>query len=569
MMSIEHVHPALALALEKREYTQLTPVQSAVTEPHVAAHDLLVSAQTGSGKTVAFGLASAGTLLGEDPNFGKASAPLALIITPTRELALQVEREMEWLYAETHAQTATCVGGTDARREMRTLKQGVHLVVGTPGRLKDHITRGHLDTSQLRVVVLDEADEMLDMGFREDLEFILEKTPEDKRTLLFSATVPKPIAQLAKRYQRNALRITTQGEEHPHADIDYQALTVAPRDRDRAVVNLLRYHAAPTAIVFCSTRASVAQLADHLNATGFSTVALSGDLNQNQRNHAMDALRDGRASVCVATDVAARGIDLPSLELVIHADVPKGHELLLHRSGRTGRAGRKGTSALIVPFAARNKTERLFRLANIVAKWGNPPSPATIQKREEERFIKHPALTDDIQDAEQPMVNRLLGEYSPQQLAVALLRLNYQNRPAPEELAQGAPEPVASSRVAKREAFKETFKQGEWITLSVGRTLNAEPRWIVPMLCGVGRLSKKQIGSIRVQQHETFVELASECMDAFMAKVEERGTLERNITVSRYPGIPPVARDGSQRDRRGAPPNTGTARRSKKKALVR
>jgi ATP-dependent RNA helicase DeaD len=562
MMSIEHAHPALASALEKREYTNLTPVQAAVIEPDVNEHDLLVSAQTGSGKTVAFGLAAANTLLGETPYFPKATAPVALIITPTRELALQVQRELEWLYAETYAKTATCVGGMDARKEIRTLRLGTHIVVGTPGRLKDHITRGHLDTTQLQVVILDEADEMLDMGFREDLEFILEKTPEERRTLLFSATVSKPIAQLAKRYQRNALRITTQGEERQHADIEYQALTVAPRDRDRAVINLLRYHDVKTAIVFCATRANVAQLIEHLNASGFSAVALSGDLNQNQRNHAMDALRDGRASVCVATDVAARGIDLPNLELVIHADVPKGHELLLHRSGRTGRAGRKGTSALIVPFAARSRTERLFRMANIVAKWGSPPSPANIQKREEERFIKHPALTDEVQEAELPMVERLLGEYTPQQLAAALIRLNYQNRPAPEELSQVSNEP-SSARPARR----DDFKQGEWITLNVGRNVNAEPRWIVPMLCGVGRLTKQQIGSIRVQQHETFVELAPECVDSFMATVEERGTLERNITAVRYMGTPPIARS-PQRDRRGAPPNTGMARRSRKKTFA-
>ena len=207
MTSFTTVPSLLGEALAAHGYTAPTPVQAAVLEPEAAGRDLIVSAQTGSGKTVAFGLAMAAELLGEDGKVPFTLPPLALLIAPTRELALQVSRELMWLYAKTGARIATCVGGMDAGKERRNLQHGAHIVVGTPGRLRDHLERGALDLSGLRVAVLDEADEMLDMGFREDLEQILDATPGQRRTLLFSATIPKPIVALAKRYQRDALRI--------------------------------------------------------------------------------------------------------------------------------------------------------------------------------------------------------------------------------------------------------------------------------------------------------------------------------------------------------------------------
>ena len=320
----------LAEALSARGYAAPTPVQAAVLEPEAAGRDMIVSAQTGSGKTVAFGLAIAPQLLGEEGAMPPARAPLALAIAPTRELALQVSRELAWLYEKAGARIATCVGGMDASSERRALSRGAHIVVGTPGRLRDHIERGALDLGALKAVILDEADEMLDMGFREDLEQILDATPEGRRTLLFSATMPKPIVALAKRYQRDALRISTVGEDRGHGDISYQAVTVAPADIENAVVNLLRLYEAESAMLFCATRDNVRHLHASLVERGFAAVALSGEHSQNERNAAMQALRDKRARVCVATDVAARGIDLPSLSLVVHVELP--------RDAETGRA---------------------------------------------------------------------------------------------------------------------------------------------------------------------------------------------------------------------------------------
>src|SRR6478609_1436450 len=216
-MSFTSLPPILGETLAARGYSAPTPVQAAVLEPEAAGRDLIVSAQTGSGKTVAFGLAMAGDLIGEDGRVVPSREPLALIIAPTRELALQVSRELIWLYGPTGARIATCVGGMDASRERRQLSHGAHIVVGTPGRLRDHLERGALDLSMLKAAVLDEADEMLDMGFREELEEILDATPEGRRTLLFSATLPRPIVALAKRYQRDAHRISTVGDREAHA----------------------------------------------------------------------------------------------------------------------------------------------------------------------------------------------------------------------------------------------------------------------------------------------------------------------------------------------------------------
>ena len=390
----------IADALATQGYDSLTPVQEAVTNPDLVEADLLVSAQTGSGKTVAFGLAIAPTLLGDDEKFGHAGAPLALIIAPTRELAMQVSRELTWLYGKAGAVVTTCVGGMDTRTERRALDRGAHIVVATPGRLCDHIKRNNINLSDIRAVVLDEADEMLDLGFREELEFILSEAPEERRTLLFSATVPAAIAKLAKSYQRDAQRVETVGEKKQHADIEYRALNVHPRDTENAIINVLRFYEAKNAIVFCNTRAAVARLTTRFTNRGFSVVALSGELTQSERTNALQALRDGRARVCIATDVAARGIDLPNLELVVHADLPSNSDTLLHRSGRTGRAGRKGVSALIVPMKLRKKAERLLGTAKLSADWTVPPSVDDIARREEERLMNDPAWTEAPSEAE-------------------------------------------------------------------------------------------------------------------------------------------------------------------------
>jgi ATP-dependent RNA helicase DeaD len=550
MTDFEGIVPAIAKALAKRGYETLTPVQTAMLDPALADRDALVSAQTGSGKTVAFGLALAPGLLAGAERFGPAAQPLALAIAPTRELALQVQRELQWLFELTGATIASCVGGMDIRTERRALERGAHIVVGTPGRLCDHIRRGSLDISALKAVVLDEADEMLDLGFREDLEFILETAPSDRRTLMFSATVPASIATLARNYQRDAARIATASEAKQHVDIDYRALMVVPSDRENAIINVLRYYEARNAIVFCSTRAAVNHLMARFNNRGFSVVALSGELSQNERTHALQAMRDGRARVCIATDVAARGIDLPGLDLVIHADLPTNPDTLLHRSGRTGRAGRKGVSALIVPVSARRRTERLLENARIRATWAKPPSADEVNHRDDERLLADPIFVDRPAEDEEAVVRQLLERHGAEQVAAAFLRQYRAGHSAPEDLLDVAvtedrrksrrDEPSAPRGDAAT-GSRDDFPDGVWISLSVGRKQNAEPRWLIPMLCRNGNITKRDIGAIRLQPEETFVELSKEGAEQFLLAVGPNKTLERGIRVKPLNGAPDLS----------------------------
>ncbi|MEH7827732.1 DEAD/DEAH box helicase [Gemmobacter denitrificans] len=522
----------LAAALAAKGYDSLTPVQQAVIAPDLAGRDALVSAQTGSGKTVAFGLAMAGEVLGGADRLLFAETPLSLIIAPTRELAQQVARELGWLYADAGAQIATCVGGMDYRNERRALERGAHIVVGTPGRLRDHIERGSLDLSALKVAVLDEADEMLDLGFAEDLEFILSNAPEERRTLMFSATVPKEIEALAGTFQRDAVRLQTQGEAKQHGDIEYRALNVTARDKEHAIFNVLRFYEARTAIVFCKTRANVNHLLARMGNRGFQVVALSGELSQSERMHALQALRDGRARVCIATDVAARGIDLPGLELVVHADLPSNPETLLHRSGRTGRAGKKGTSVLIVPPAEFRKAGRILQGAKVTAEWAKPPSADEVQERDDARLMEHQALAEAPGD-EAALAQALLERYGAEQVSAAFIRLWREGRSAPEVLHDALPPPAASAPRPRGE-----FGESVWFTISVGHEGRAEARWLLPKICDAVGITKQEIGAIRVQQDRSFVQIAK----AVAGRFAETAELEPGLTMTRMAGEPDLAR---------------------------
>ncbi|QIE43071.1 DEAD/DEAH box helicase (plasmid) [Rhodobacteraceae bacterium SC52] len=557
----------LQQALAERGYETLTDVQNAVNDPSLSESDLLVSAQTGSGKTVGFGLAIAPTILPDTGRFDRAEAPLALVIAPTRELAFQVMRELSWLYGKAGAVVTTCVGGMDMRDERRALDRGAHIVVATPGRLRDHIQRGSVDLSGLRAVVLDEADEMLDLGFSEDLEFILAAAPDDRRTLMFSATVPPAIASLAKKYQRNAERVQVTGGKGQHADIAYQALSVAQADAENAIINVLRFHDAENAIVFGNTRAMVARLAARFANRGFATVALSGELSQTERTHALQAMRDGRARVCVATDVAARGIDLPGLDLVVHAELPSNPETLLHRSGRTGRAGRKGISALIVPPKSRKKAERILKFAKLTAEWTTAPSADDILKRDEERLLTDASWSDPLNETEAEFAGRLMEKFTAEQIAGAYLRLYRKGVSAPEDL--GAPDAAGAPRPPRE------FGPSVWVSIPVGRSERAEPRWLLPLLCRAGNIDKNAIGAIRVQEKESFVELSQPAMDGFLKALGPDRTLEDGMVLTVLDSKPDIAsgppartprpdraprrdRDDSPRPERASrPPRTG------------
>lgn len=547
VMTFTNIPQPLSEALAAHGYETLTPVQSAVCEPEARGRDLVVSAQTGSGKTVAFGIAMADELL-EDDRIPYSEGPMALAIAPTRELAQQVSRELEWLYAKTGARIVTCVGGMDPIKERRALERGATIVVGTPGRLRDHLERGKLNLSGLRAVVLDEADEMLDMGFREDLEQILDATPEGRRTLLFSATMPRPIEALAQRYQKNSLRISTVGENRGHGDIAYKAVTVAPSDIEHAVVNLLRFYDAETAILFCATRDNVKHLHATLTERGFSAVALSGEHSQNERNNALQALRDRRAKVCVATDVAARGIDLPSLSLVVHVEIPRDAETLQHRSGRTGRAGKKGTAVILVPYPRRRRVEMMLRGARIEAEWGEAPGPEEIRAQDRGRLMEKLLAPVEADEDDREIARLVLETVSPEDIAAALVQAHRAAMPQPEELLGNTPE---SREKRERPGFEDIV----WFRMDVGRQQNAEARWLLPVLCRRGHVTRDAVGQIRITGDETYFQIPSKMADQFAAAVQRTanpdGEYEGTIRIERSNEAPRDVAKHRSRDREG------------------
>ncbi|MBX3567424.1 MAG: DEAD/DEAH box helicase [Rhizobiaceae bacterium] len=561
------IHPVLAAALADRGYAQLTPVQSEMANAELRDADLLVSARTGSGKTVAFGIAIAPTLLGDGARFAPADRPLGLVIAPTRELAIQVQRELDWLYAATGMVTATCVGGMDMRKERRALDHGAHLVVGTPGRLRDHISKGVLDLGALRVVVLDEADEMLDLGFREDLEFILGAAPAQRRTLMFSATVPRGIAELAKTFQRDAVRIAATAASEQHADIDYQLMLVRRDEREHAVINTLLESESRSALVFCHTREAVRHLTARLANRGFSVVSLSGEMAQSERSNALQSMRDGRSHVCVATDVAARGIDLPSLDLVIHADVPSNPATLLHRSGRTGRAGRKGVCVLIVPESRRGAAQRVLTLAKLVATIRVAPGIAEIEARYRRQILDAALATAAPDESEAGFAAELLARVSPEQLAVAFLRQQLSARPVPEDLL---PLPLDAVQARKslrdrraeadrgepevREPRRADMQGGVWFSLSLGRKQRADPKWLLPMICKAGGVSKRDVGSIRIEDTATLFEISAERAAEFADRLGQPGGLERGIVIAPVAGARPPSGRAKPDHGKGAKP---------------
>jgi len=545
-------HPALQRALAAKGYAEPTPVQAAVLEPDLRGKDLLVSSRTGSGKTVAFGLCMAETLLGEAPTFDQAGAPLGLVIAPTRELAVQVQRELGWLFGPAGGLVAACVGGLDPRREAKQLAAGVHLVVGTPGRLVDHIERGALDLSALGALVIDEADEMLDMGFREELEAILSAAPPERRTILFSATLPKPITELARHYTREPVRVTATPARQAHEDIAYRAHVVAQRERDHALVNVLRALDPASALVFRARREQVTHTAASLGERGFSAVAISGELTQAERLRALKSLRDGRARVLVATDVAARGLDLPGIDLVLHADLPQDAAALQHRSGRTGRAGRKGQAVLLCAPAERYKLERMLKEAGISPEWATVPTAEEVRLKDDARLAAE--LTGAAAEAgeeELAAARALVTGRDPVAVALALLRRYRASLPAAEELPETARAAKEAPR-GPRPPRPGPPADAAWFRLSIGREKKADPKWILPLVCRRGGVTRDEIGKIVILAAETRFQVATSAAARFAAAARVPDPRAPGLRIE--PSRPPTGL--------GGPPPRGTAHRA-------
>ncbi|HEX8952771.1 MAG TPA: DEAD/DEAH box helicase, partial [Polyangia bacterium] len=554
--------PPLAEALRERDYHTPTPVQARVLA--AADADLLVSSQTGSGKTVAFGLVIGRVLLDGADTLARADKPRALVVAPTRELAAQVQRELQWLFARTGGRIVACTGGTDLRGDARALRHGVDIVVGTPGRLVDLVTRRTLDLSGVQVLVLDEADEMLDLGFREALEALLQATPAERRTLLFSATLPPGIRSLAKKFQRDAVAVDPRsGAPTAHEDIRHVAHLCADGERTAALVNVLRLADDDRAIVFCRTRDNVAALHADLLARGFLATAISGDRAQEERTRALEALRQGHVRVLVATNVAARGLDLPDVGLVVHADLPENAEALTHRSGRTGRAGNKGVNLFLVERGARRRAERLFHEAHLRLPWSAPPDAAAVAAHDRARLVAEVAAA--IAAPREPevvaMAEKLVADHDAVAVVALLVERALAGRPAGEKLtrvelrapAAAHPHPRAAAPHGKPAAAgRSGATDGEMVPFEVnlGAKDRAEANWILPLVCRRGGITRREVGAIRVARDRTYFEVARRVADEFAANAAERDP--------RAPHVRIVPATGPMPPRSFTPPPRGT-----------
>jgi ATP-dependent RNA helicase DeaD len=594
--------PPLLAALTARGYETATGVQAAVLDPRCAGRDLLVSSQTGSGKTVAFGAALAATLLGHESSkepkepkeggekpaakaVGKSPKgnPIALAIVPTRELALQVREELRWLLHGTGLRLASFTGGTPVSGDLKTLSRGVEVVIGTPGRLVDLTRRERLELGELRVVVLDEADEMLDLGFREDLETLLQAAPTERRTLLLSATLPPEIRALARRYQRDALPIDPRklpgGGQGPeagaHDDITHRAHLIAGGDRIAAVVNVLRAADGGRAIVFCTTREGVSEMHAKLVARGFSATAISGDRAQAERDRALEQLRRGDAQVLVATNVAARGIHLPDVDLIVHADLPLNADSLIHRSGRTGRAGRKGTAVVIATAGERRKAERLMAAAHVTAAWTPAPSGASIQAAARARLADEIVADASGADGEPPaksvsdgeigeVLGRLEAKLTPAQIIRGLLARELKRLPGGEalhsvELPRERAGDQRGDRGAPPRPRGELSRDAVTFRVNLGGKDNADPRWLLPLICRRGDVTRRDVGAIRIGEQETLFEIAAEAAHDFELAARERDPRAVHVSIERADGAAPSSRRGPPHAQRsgGYPAKTG------------
>ncbi len=513
--------PALAAALESRGFSTLTPIQQAVLAPDLSGRDLRLFSQTGSGKTVAVGLVLAPELARITSERAAAAttgraAPAAILIAPTRELAAQLARELTWLFQPIGASVCAVTGGTSFSQEIRALRQGPLVVVGTPGRLRDHLERSTIDPSQVIAAVLDEADQMLDLGFREDLEAILGTMPEERRTHLVAATFSREVRALADRYQRDAVAIEGTKPGEANVDIAHVAHLVRPEDRDAAVINLLLLAPGERTLVFVRTREGAADLADRIAAAGFSALSLSGELEQRERTRTVEAFRAGTVTTVVATDVAARGLDIMDVNRVIHADPPGDAETFIHRSGRTGRAGRKGTSFVLVPPPAREYVSRLFRNARVTATWAPAPSPEDVLREADARLraeLTAPS-TEAVDPRLEALAETLLAEADPKALVTALLaRARHTGPTAPLPITPIAP-PAPRAPRPQRDSMKAT---GSFVPFQItwGGRHGADARRLLALVCRRGEIQSNQVGAIRVGDFMSTVEVASPVADAF------------------------------------------------------
>jgi ATP-dependent RNA helicase DeaD len=543
--------PELCRALAGLGYEEPTPIQQAAIPPLLDGRDLVGQAATGTGKTAAFALPVLQRIL----HSGGQATPLALVLVPTRELAVQVSTAMHSYGQDMGARVVPVYGGEPIGRQLGALRRGVDVVVATPGRAIDHINRGTLDLAAIEIVVLDEADEMLDMGFAEDIETILGGMPESKQTALFSATMPPRINGMVRRYLNDPVRVELgKATTEPSDLLVRQIAYVVPRGYKQAALARVLDLDLPTAtVVFCGTRDEVDRLTETLNGSGHRAEALHGGMDQQQRDRVMSRLRAGSIDLLVATDVAARGLDVDQLTHVVNYDVPTAPELYTHRIGRVGRAGREGTAITLVEPREQRMLKTIERTTGQPIHIERMPTVADLRTRRLEltQAALREALIDGGLDAFKAVAEPLVQEFSPFEVALAAVKLAYEAKHgAREEADLPAAEPATDDRGGPRRTGGGPRSSGRRdrpaangttrLFVGTGRSAGVRPQDLVGVITGQSNLSGRDIGAIEIADRFSLVEVPEAAADDVVAALQQASIKGRraNVRRERYEGRP-------------------------------
>jgi len=480
-------------------FEEASPIQERAIPSILAGRDIVGQAQTGTGKTAAFAIP---VLEKIDTSVKK---PQAIILCPTRELAIQVAEEVRKISKYTHEiKILPVYGGQDIQKQIRSLKAGVQIIIGTPGRVMDHMRRKTVKFDTIHTVVLDEADEMLNMGFREDIETILKETPEDRQTVLFSATMPQPIMEIAKTYQKDAEIIRVVKKELTVENIEQFYLEVRPGNKEEVLSRLIDIYNPKLSVVFCNTKKKVDELATNLQGRGYFAEGLHGDLKQQQRDRVMESFRKGRTEILIATDVAARGIDVDDIDIVFNYDLPQDEEYYVHRIGRTGRAGKTGLAFSFIRGKEVYKLKDIQRYCKTKIKAIPVPSLNDVTQTRVDNLFK-----DIDQMIEEEDLSKMISilekkindeDYTAMDVAAAFLK-NFLNSKEDTDAQNG-----------NTEDFGDTGAEAGMVRLfiNIGKKARCTPGNILGAIAGESGIQGNLVGSIDMFDNYTFVEVPKE-----------------------------------------------------------
>ncbi|BCL17680.1 DEAD/DEAH box helicase [Micromonospora sagamiensis] len=537
------LRPELLGALSSLGYEEPTPIQREAIPPLLAGRDLLGQAATGTGKTAAFAL----PLLNRLPAERASGDPVALVLTPTRELAVQVSEALHRYGRELGVRVLPIYGGQPIGRQLRALDIGVDVVVATPGRALDHIARGTLRLGGLATVVLDEADEMLDMGFAEDIEAILEHAPAQRQTVLFSATMPARIDGMARQHLTDPVRILIAREPTVAGEtplVRQRAFIVARAHKPAALGRVLDVESPTAAIVFCRSREEVDRLTETMNGRGYRAEALHGGMSQEQRDRVMGRLRAGTADLLVATDVAARGLDVEQLTHVVNYDVPSAPESYVHRIGRVGRAGREGVAITLAEPREHRMLKTIERVTGQRIVIDKIPTVADLRTRRLEltqAALRESLLEDDL-DPFRVIVESLSDEFDLMEVALAAVKLAHEAAgPGADDEEEIPQVPVRAPREARpgydargeRRPARSRTGGTTQVFIGLGRRAGVRPQDLVGAITGETQLSGRDIGSIEIADRFSLVEVPQSVADEVIAGLRGSTIKGRKATVRR------------------------------------